>query len=128
MAPRDRARFGKLVYARRKELKLRQADIQAAGGPSTATLREIEHGTQKSNWADTFRKLDEVLFWAPGSSERILEGGDPEPMPVYPPRYSDPALQRIWEIDILPRHVRLELIDRVKDMRESNGTTERKDA
>lgn len=54
---------------------LTQQDVQAAGGPSTATLRVLERGVPQEYRAATIEPLEDVLRWERGSVERILAGG-----------------------------------------------------
>lgn len=74
-------RLGRLVRARRKELKLTQADVQKAGGPSTATLRLIEGGKHTDFRTSTSGPLETVLQWQLGSVDRVLAGDEPIPTP-----------------------------------------------
>ncbi len=73
-------RLGRLVRARRKELKLTQADVQKAGGPSTATLRLIEGGKHADIRPSTSGPLETALQWQLGSVDRVLAGDEPTPM------------------------------------------------
>lgn len=77
-------RLGRLIRERRKSLNLTQADIQAAGGPSTATLRLIEGGKHTDFRSSTSQPLEKVLQWAPGSIDQILGGGEATPLPDGP--------------------------------------------
>lgn len=76
-SPEAAQRLGRLVRQRRKQLGMTQADIQAAHGPSTATLRLIENGRHIDFRASTSDPLERILGWAPGSINSILAGGDP---------------------------------------------------
>lgn len=85
MTPDHAARLGRLVRARRRTLRLTQAAIQEAGGPSTATLRLIEGGRHTEFRNGTADQLERTLRWQPGSIAAMLRGGDPievEPAPV----------------------------------------------
>ncbi|MGB3485249.1 MAG: hypothetical protein WBB07_23920 [Mycobacterium sp.] len=77
MTEKPAERLGRLIRARRKELKLTQADVQQAHGPSPATLRLIEAGKHKDFRASTSQPLETVLKWEPGSIDRVLAGGAP---------------------------------------------------
>lgn len=74
-------RLGDLVRARRRELKLTQADVQESGGPSTATIRLIEGGKHTDLRPGTVAPLEQILKWQEGSIAKVLEGGDPIPAP-----------------------------------------------
>lgn len=85
-------RLGRLVRARRKALKMTQSDVQAVGGPSTATLRLIENGRNLEFRDGTGVALERAIGWAPGSIDAILAGGEPTPLSYEPPAL--PALPR----------------------------------
>jgi hypothetical protein len=73
-------RLGRLIRERRKALKLTQAEVQARGGPSTATLRVIEGGKHIDFRPATAQPLESVLEWQAGSIAVVLEGGEPTPI------------------------------------------------
>lgn len=69
-------RLGNLIRARRRDLGLytvvdaaRRADI------SRDTLAKVEAGERAK--PVTYRKLEQALEWAPGSIDRVLDGGEP---------------------------------------------------
>lgn len=74
----DWNRLGAFVKQRRaSELGLSQSEVTSRGGPSVPTLRQIENGVAGNFRAQTFAELEKALQWAPGSAQRILQGGDP---------------------------------------------------
>lgn len=73
-------RLGRYVRTRRRELKMTQADVQAADGPSTATLRLIEGGKHTDFRDGTGGALESAIKWAPGSIDATLAGGEPTPL------------------------------------------------
>lgn len=75
----DWRRLGEHVVRRREELGLTQPDVQAAGGPSTATMRNIERATNTTYRGGILRSLERALQWRTGSVETVLAGGDPIP-------------------------------------------------
>lgn len=79
----DRRRVGDRIRARRKELGFTQADVQARGGPSSATLRLIEKGAGADYRRGTIEPLERVLMWTQGSIERDLYFGQ-TPVPMDP--------------------------------------------
>lgn len=81
--------LGRYVTRRRDELGMTQSDVQAAGGPSTATVRNIENATQTSYRSGVLAALERALRWAPGSVEAALAGGEPTPLDVAPSVTSD---------------------------------------
>jgi len=78
----DWQRLGRVVRDWREEVALTQQQIQAAGGPSTAKLREIERGDGAGTEERTKRRLEKALGWAHGSIDTVLGGGDPAPAPL----------------------------------------------
>jgi len=56
---------------------MRQQDVQAAGGPSLATMRLIEGGLQHGYRSLILRRLEKALRWEEDSVEAILNGGQP---------------------------------------------------
>ncbi len=102
--PAARQRLAELMDARRLELGLRWQDVAAAGDVSIKTLYSVRtgHGAVPGL---TARKVDKGLHWEPGSVERVLADGDPQPMagpalvPDHPLPDDDPdiaALIRDW--------------------------------
>lgn len=92
----DWNRVGQYVKSRRKELGLRQEDLQGRGGPSPALVRQLENGRYDADMQDAMRSgLERSLEWAAGSLTSISAGGEPMPEPsntVAPP--SSPDLDR----------------------------------
>lgn len=70
----DWTRLGVRVRAQRDALKLTQEDVQALGGPCTATLRRIENGHAKTLSRSKRRDLERALRWPPGRVDAILTG------------------------------------------------------
>lgn len=68
------------VKRRRNAFGLTQADVQAAGGPSVALIRQIENGVEGNYRGTVIGRLEQALRWQPGSIEAILGGGGPTPM------------------------------------------------
>ncbi|MFG1846682.1 hypothetical protein [Micromonospora carbonacea] len=75
----DWRRLGEHVVRRREELGLTQSEVHAAGGPSTATMRNIERAVGVSYRGGILRSLERALQWRTGSVEAILAGGHPLP-------------------------------------------------
>jgi hypothetical protein len=78
----DWQRVAEYVRERRTDLGMTQADVQAAGGPATATQRLIEGALRDSYQAAILARLERVLQWERGSIRSIRRGG--EPVPVAP--------------------------------------------
>jgi hypothetical protein len=73
---RDYERLAQVARRRRAELGLALNDKNAkAGGLSNRTWQRVEKGLEirETNYV----KIDGLLGWAPGSSLRVLEGGEP---------------------------------------------------
>lgn len=75
--PADWQRLGRHIVRRRDQLGLTQAAVHAAGGPSTATQRHLENGTQTSYRGALLRQLERVLRWPDGTIDSILDGATP---------------------------------------------------
>jgi hypothetical protein len=75
----DYERLATIARRRRAELGLALNDANAkAAGMSNRTWQRVEKGLaiRETN----YMKIDGVLQWAPGSSLKVLEGGDPVPV------------------------------------------------
>lgn len=59
---------------------LSQADLADASGVSAYTVRRVMHGETGNYRPDRLRKISRALGWSADSIERILAGGEPEPM------------------------------------------------
>ncbi|WP_054953052.1 helix-turn-helix domain-containing protein [Flaviflexus massiliensis] len=79
----DYEALAKAVKARRIELGLSQIEVSQRGGPSTTTVSRIELGRLPNVSSDSLMKLDNALEWSPGSSDAVLQGGQPEPYPMH---------------------------------------------
>lgn len=73
----DWERLGNYVTRRRNELGLTQSQVQARGGPSVATVRNIELAVKGSYRDSALFSLERVLGWPAGAVNRILAGGEP---------------------------------------------------
>lgn len=62
------------VRRRRDQKQLRQSDLEARGGPSSGTVRNIEQATRTSYSPRTFVQLEHALDWPDGTVEKILAG------------------------------------------------------
>jgi transcriptional regulator with XRE-family HTH domain len=66
--------LGTEVRRRRALMHLRQADLEARGGPGAGTVRNIEQASRTSYAHRTFVQLETALDWPDGVVERILRG------------------------------------------------------
>lgn len=72
------SRLGAAVRAERARLGYRTlADLAARTGLGVRTLSDLERGARDNYSAETLSAVEAVLGWAPGSVQRILDGGDP---------------------------------------------------
>ncbi|MGI5274663.1 helix-turn-helix domain-containing protein [Nonomuraea sp. CA-218870] len=78
----DWQRLGRYVKERREQLRLTQHAVTVRGGPSVATVRNIEAATAERYRGSTFTQLEDALGWERGSVDAILRGGDPTPLPA----------------------------------------------
>ncbi|MET8985939.1 helix-turn-helix transcriptional regulator [Nonomuraea wenchangensis] len=73
----DWQRLSRFVKERREHLRLTQHDVSARGGPSVATVRNIESAAAEGYRGRTFSQLEDALGWTRGSVDAILHGGQP---------------------------------------------------
>ena len=69
--------LARLIRERRAELGLTQREIHSVGGPSPATLYQLESGQRGSYRPHILRRLERALGWDAGSVRRVLAGGVP---------------------------------------------------
>jgi transcriptional regulator with XRE-family HTH domain len=69
--------LGRLIRERRAELGLTQREVHSVGGPSPATLYQLESGHRGSYRPHILRRLERALGWGAGSVRRALAGGRP---------------------------------------------------
>jgi transcriptional regulator with XRE-family HTH domain len=69
--------LGRHIRERRAELGLTQAEVASVGGPSPATLYQLESGLRGSYRPHILRRLERALGWGAGSVRRVLAGGVP---------------------------------------------------
>jgi transcriptional regulator with XRE-family HTH domain len=128
MAERHMAYLAQQIRERRERLGLYQHEVHDRGGPTVATVRQVE-GCKKDRYSpDTYRRLDIALELRPGSALNTAMAGVPlrpaeEPEAV---TYADPALQKIWELP-LREDIRRALIALATGMRD-NDRPQRKEA
>jgi len=87
----DWQRLGRYVRERRDQLRLTQQGVTMRGGPSVATVRNIESATAERYRGQTFSQLEDALEWERGSVDAILRGGAPTPLPAGQPSAEDPS-------------------------------------
>jgi hypothetical protein len=108
-------RVADYVRERRTELDLTQADVQAAGGPSTATQRLIEGALNDTYQPVILARLERALGWERGSVRAIRQGGEPVPVPAGEPE-DPPSVRRILSDPELPYGARMELAALARDL------------
>jgi transcriptional regulator with XRE-family HTH domain len=75
--PADWDHLARLIRDRRAELGLTQREVHSVGGPSPATLYQLESGHRGSYRPHILRRLERALGWGAGSVRRALAGGAP---------------------------------------------------
>ncbi|HEX7658780.1 MAG TPA: hypothetical protein VF444_04815 [Pseudonocardiaceae bacterium] len=79
-APQGVRLLAEAVLERRRQRRLRQRDVEKAGGPSVAVLRNIEHGQRSHPHPKTLVGLDRALSWPAGAARAVLlDDGPPWP-------------------------------------------------
>lgn len=74
---RDWERLAKLVRARRKQLRMTQAQLGAESGTSEPTVRHLEAQVRQTFSDDTLIAISKALGWSPDSIDRVLAGNEP---------------------------------------------------
>lgn len=69
------------VRRERARRRLNQAEFAATIGLSARTVRQLEHGQPHTYASDTRIAVEDALRWAPGSFDRVTNGGRPRPEP-----------------------------------------------
>src|SRR5215472_10926187 len=124
MAGEDWLRLADYVVARRVELGMRDRRALAeATGVTERTLGKLENGQRVS--PSTLAMVENRLGWAPGSSRRVLAGG--EPQMVSPDRgqaeHEDPTLWHLASTPGLPPDVVRGLVALARNWREGGDGT-----
>src|SRR6476619_3115002 len=71
-------RLGHYIVSRRVALGYRnRTDLADSLQLTVRTLADIEHGVRKAS-PGTYALLENKLSWAPGSTDTILAGGEPQ--------------------------------------------------
>ena len=121
MAGEDWLRLADYVVARRVELGMRDRRAFAeATGVTERTLGKLENGQRVS--PATLAMVDNRLGWAPGSSRRILAGGEPaagSPDRGHAER-EDPTLLHLASTPGLPPDVVRGLVALARNWRDRN--------
>ena len=89
-------RLGRLLERRRGELgygyRQRARFVMERGGGmiSVKTISRLENGERASYPESTVGTVEAMYQWSPGSVERVLTGGEPNPLLLGPPPDRDP--------------------------------------
>lgn len=127
MTPSVRERLGEHVRARRRQLGLSVSDAARDAEVNRMTWDALERGTRATRDSN-YAGIEHALQWAPGSVERILEGGEPHPLQEHdtsataPPKvnpyvdpttgeeYTDPKERELWSLDTFDMDDRRKMI------------------
>jgi transcriptional regulator with XRE-family HTH domain len=74
-AGEDWRRLGEYIRNRRKALDISRTQMASLTGISYRTIGQVERSSPVA--PDTLAAIENVLRWKPGSSRRVLSGGDP---------------------------------------------------
>lgn len=122
MAGNNWRRLADYVVARRVAFGMRdRRALAAATGVTERTLGKLENGQRVS--ASTLAAIENQLEWAPGSSRRILAGGEPVTSHAESTddQSVDPTLQYLANTPGLPPEVVRGLIALARNWRESES-------
>ena len=119
MPGEDWRRLADYVVARRVELGMRdRRALAVATGVTDRTLGKLENGHRVS--ASTLAVIENELGWSPGSSRRILAGGEPALAGAAPDgQYDDPTLRHLANTPGLPPDVVRGLIALARNWRDA---------
>jgi len=95
---RDWKRLADAVEAARDAKGLTQVALAALAGVSESTVQNLESGAERKRVPASLHRVERALGWAPGSGERILDGGDPEPQEDSAPPPSGLPLRIVQEL------------------------------
>lgn len=103
------------VTARRTQLGLTAQQLAERAGVKLNSVTRVENASKPLPAQRTLDKLDQALGWQPGSSQRILGGGDPS---LTPPDPQVPADQQIILRAGLPAEVEAALLAHMQSRRQ----------
>jgi transcriptional regulator with XRE-family HTH domain len=121
MAGENWRRLADYVVARRVALGMRdRRALAAATGVTERTLGKLENGQRVS--ASTLGAIENKLGWAPGSSRRILAGGEPVAgsAAAADEQAADPTLEYLASTPGLPPEVVRGIIALARNWREND--------
>lgn len=95
---RDWVRLAEAIEAAREAKNLTQVALAKAAGVSESTIQNLESGTERKRVPASLPTVERALGWTAGSGERVLEGGDPEPLGEAAAPPSDLPLRIIQEL------------------------------
>lgn len=123
-ARQNAQRFDELLRARMAEVDLPTfQDVADVADITVETLGVLRRGGNKSGKPSlkVAMRIDKAMRWraAPSSTLAIFEGGDPDPLPLAPPRaevkkYVDPLEERIKALSHLPQAKKDAIIRRMR--------------
>ncbi|GLY81887.1 hypothetical protein [Actinoallomurus iriomotensis] len=113
---------------RARGLTWREFAAEAAKGGyrlSYETLRSARKGESVPRDL-TASAIEYIAGWAPGSLEDVMAGKEPTSVnarrfPGERPKYDDPALQAVWDIELLDEDERRAAITAIRIIRENKG-------
>lgn len=95
----------------KEKLDINDADVNAAGGPSTTTLSKWRKGVGGELQRRTRRGLEDALQWERGSVKDVLDGGEPTPLR----RGADDRLSQLLREAGVPAEAVAEVIRKMRD-------------
>jgi hypothetical protein len=114
--PQPHARLRAAIEARAEEPGWSLARIAREAGPiDVQTLWAIRTGKNAPS-KRTMRGLDRALGWTDGSTETLLDGGEPVPLSE---STHDPAEQKIKDMEHISKEKQQQIIERLRANRQA---------
>ena len=120
--PQRHARLAQYAKNRRMALRLKAREVAALAGLSKLTIGAVEAGRRVDEL--TLWKLDHGLGWEDGSSQRVLDGGEPTELPFDRERGLDPVELQLWNVKGLSEARRWQLIHAYRAWRDTPTQTD----
>ncbi len=102
-----------------------QRDLADVPGVSPRTVGDLLRGVERKWSPRTMPAIERAVGWPPGSTRRILDGGEPDTGRTNP--YTDPGEREIWNANHLSDTEKHELIAYRRIRQQVGGQDHRED-